>query len=141
MSTSLKAKIFAAASVDAGLTALLGTNPFPLYDTQLPQGARFPAIVSQMISNPRDYAFTGILPTGWTRMQYRVYGTGNDSQNADAVVNAMQDFFGSLNLTGIPGNVAYPNFIEGDRDFGKADTQPLTYMRIVDVRIFSNSTL
>ncbi len=145
MPSSLKAKLFAAASLNAGLVALLGSgSPLVMrwFDQQLPQSyATFPAVVVQQIANPSDYAVTGRLPTSWSRMQFTVYGSGADSENANAVVVALAGFLDTFNSIGITGLVAYPNLIVGDRDFGVANTQPLTYVRVIDARIFSNSNL
>lgn len=142
--TSIKAKLFTAAAANAGLVALLASGSpafFRWFDTQLPQGSVFPAVVIQAISNPRDYAVTGKLPTSWQRIQFTVYGTGNDSQNAEAVVNAIEAFLNDFNGIGVSNLVTYPNLIVNDRDAGVADTQPLTYVRVLDVRIFSNDLL
>ncbi len=138
---SLKARIYAAASVDAGLIALLGSAPFRLWDQQLQQGSGFPAVVMEMVSNPREYVASGTLPTGWTRMQFRVYGSGNNSENANDVVDALDAFLRTLNLTGLPNSPAFPNLIVGDHDFGIASTQPFTYMRLLDVKLFVNDQL
>lgn len=142
MASSLKSKLFAAAVLDAGLFALLGSAAgFRWYDTQLKQGTTFPAITVREISNPEDYVVTGRLPTSWARYQFTIYGTGNDSENANTVRNALATFLDTFNAIGIAGLVTYPNLIVGDRDGGIAQTQPLTYQRFVDVRIFSNSLL
>lgn len=144
MASSIKAKLFAAASLNAGLAALLATGSpafFRWYDTQLPQGSVFPAVVVQGVSNPRDYAVTGKLPTSWQRIQLTVYGSGNDSENAETVVNAIEAFLDQFNAIGITGLLTYPNLIVGDRDAGVAQTQPMTYVRILDVRVFSNDLL
>jgi hypothetical protein len=140
--TSLKAMIYAAARQDAGLQALLlgGSPPiFNFWDTQLAQGSLFPAVVVNLVSNPRDYATTGRLPTSWARVQFTVYGTGNDSKNADLVVAALIAFLDTFNAaTGSPGAIANPTYVLGDRDGGIAITQPMTYQRFVDARIFWN---
>lgn len=142
MASTLKAKLFSGASSFPALTALLGTNPFRLYDTQLVQKATFPAVVMFMVSNPNTYTLTGRLPTSWVRVQFTVYGTGNDSQNADAVVVALTAFLEQWSATAnVNGLEACPNNIVGDRDGGIANTQPLTYQRFVDVMIFNNDSV
>jgi hypothetical protein len=148
--TSLKAKFFAQASAFPALQALLGTNPFGCWDGQLDQNALaggFAAIVMEQSIRTPMYAFLGQLPTDFTRLQLRIYGAvtgpqqGADSQSCDAVVGALQEFLPTFNATGItlPDGVAYPNRIVGDRDFGIADTQPRTFMRLVDVAVFANN--
>lgn len=149
MPSSLKAKLFAAASQDAGLQALLLSNDSPpvfrWFDQQLPQGyagpGKFPCVVVSTVSNPADYVVTGRMPTSWSRMQFTIYGTGNDSENAGLVVNAIAAFLDTFDGVGKPGLVAYPNNIVGDRDGGIAETKPPTFQRFLDVRIFSNSTI
>jgi hypothetical protein len=142
MSTTLKSRLRTSAAADAGLQALLGTAPFRMYDVQLVQGSAFPAVTYQLISNPRVYALTGRMPTSWVRMQFNIYGSGTDSSNADAVQRALQTFLSTwASGDGVAGRSACPNFIVGDRDFGVAQTQPLTFMRIVDVMIFNNDSL
>jgi hypothetical protein len=137
--TSLKAKIYAGASANAGLQALLGTSPFRWFDQRLEQGTTFPAVVVKVVSNGRSYVGSGLMPTGWSRVQFDVYGSGDDSENAELVVNAISDFLESFDAIGIPGQVAYPSNIVADRDAGVASTQPMTYLRIVDVMMFSNA--
>ena len=103
--TSLKAKIFASASANAGLQALLGTSPFRLYDVQLDQGQAgyYPCVTMMIISNPRAYAHgAGRFATSWARVQFTVFGTGNDSQNASAVVEALLSWLDSFNRPGEP---------------------------------------
>lgn len=135
---TLKDKLFAAASVNTGLLALLGTSPFRWFDIRLPQQATFPAVVVFVVSDPRTYVANGRLSTSDTRVQFTVYGTGNNSENASAVVTALADFFATFNAIGIPGLPVYPNRIVGDREGGVAQTQPLTYQRFVDVMIFND---
>jgi hypothetical protein len=141
--TSLKARLFSAAQADAGLAALLyDGQTFHWYDQRLPQPAQFPAVVAAIASNPATYAVTGKLPTSTTRVQFTVYGTGNDSENANAVVTALQNFLaGFWQGVGIQNLPAYSNIIVADRDFGVAETQPLTYLRIVDAQIFWNDSI
>ncbi len=145
MSTTLKARLYSAAKLDAGLVALLGSGSpmvFRFYDTQLPQSTPFPAVLVQMISNNRTYCVSGRLPTGFSRMQFNVFGTGTDSQEADQVVTALAKFLdGFSGGSGILGASQYSNLIVADRDAGIANTQPLTYQRVVDVQIFSNDNL
>jgi hypothetical protein len=144
MSTSLKARLYFAATQNAGLSALLlsgSPGVFRWFDQQLVQSSGFPAIVVSQVSNPRTYGVSGRLPTSSQRMQFSVYGAGNDSQNADLVVNALTSFLDGFAGGGIAGLSQQSNLIVGDRDFGIANTNPLTYLRVVDVLIFSNDTI
>ena len=138
---TLKAKLYTAASANAGLTALLGTPP-SWFDTQLPQQPSppptFPAVVVYIVSAPKTYVLGGRLSTYFARVQFTIYGTGNDSQNASAVVAALEDFLATFNPIGVSGLPVYPNTIVSDRDGGIAQTQPLTYQRFLDVMIFND---
>ncbi len=138
---TLKAKLYTAASAFPGLTALLGSPP-SWFDVQLPQQPNppptFPAVVVFIVSQPRVYATTGRLSTYFSRVQFTVYGTGNDSQNADAVVEALLDFLKGFNAIGVSNLTAYPNTVVGDRDGGIAQTQPLTYQRFIDAMVFND---
>lgn len=143
---SLKQKLFAAALLNPALVYLLGSgSPLLLrwYDQQLPQyNATFPAIVVSQVSDPQTYVGSGRLPASWARMQFTVYGTGTDSQNADAIVQALTAFLDSFAADGVTGRgAACPCNIVSDRDMGIAATQPLTYVRVVDARIYWNGTV
>lgn len=134
---TLKARIWAGASAYAPLVALLGSSPFRMFDQRLPQGVTFPAIVMENVSKPRDYVASGQMPTSFNRMQFRIYGTGNDSENAALVGDTLIAFFATFDGPGT-GSPTQPNYVVGDRDMGIADTDPMTYMRLIDIRIFSN---
>jgi hypothetical protein len=106
---------------------------------QLPQAqATFPAVVANQVSRPRMYVTNGRLSTSFATMQLTVYGSGNDSENASAVVAALEDFFKVFNATAVASAPAFPNRILRDKDGGIAQTQPLTYQRFVDVEIFND---
>jgi hypothetical protein len=142
--TSLKALLFAAAQQNAGLVYYLGGgSPVVLkwYDEQLPQaaGTGFPAVVVRQITNPQMYVTAGRLPTSWARIEFTIFGTGKDSQSADAIARALYSFLDTFNADGITGRPASPNYIVSDKDAGIAITQPLTYQRIIEARIFWNS--
>lgn len=138
MYTQLKAKLFTAASANAGLQALLGSGPFRWFDTQLPQNASFPSVVVFQVSNPKTYNVIGPMATSFARMQFTIYGTGNDSTNADAVAEALFSFLTGFNAAGLETSTGNANYVVNDRDAGIAQTQPLTYMRVIDVQIFNS---
>lgn len=146
MSASLKAKLYADAKNFLPL-ALLLTPPagmFQWFDQQLAQNSNhsYGSVAVQQISNPQDYAVSGRLPTSFSRMQFTVYGVGNDSENADQIVEALTNFLDQwARGSGIDGLSQYSNRVVGDRDMGIAETNPLTYMRIVDVMILNNSNV
>lgn len=138
---TLKAKLFSAASATPALQALLGASPFQWGDQQLVQSwnlATFGAVVVTEISAPRVYSTAGRLATYEAHLQLTVYGTGADSENASAIVSALEDFFATFNAIGVPNLPVYPNRITGDRDGGIADTQPLTFQRFVDVYVWND---
>jgi hypothetical protein len=138
--SQLKVKLYSAASVNAGLQALLGTSPFNWYDEQLPQNVAeaFPAITVLIVSDPRRYVMTGRLATSWSRVQFTIYGAGSDSANADAVAEALANFLDGFNAAGKSGLPANANYIVGDRDGGIAQTDPITYLRLIDALVYNN---
>lgn len=140
MPTPLKTKLFSAAAAYAPLQALLGTSPFR-WSEQLVQGTAFPAVIVFIVSNPRVYAVTGRMASSWVRVQFTIFGGGNDSTNADAVAQALLSFLDSTNFAGLPAYPANPNTVVGDRDGGIAATQPATYQRMIDAMIFNNELL
>lgn len=147
MATSLKARLFTAASADAGLQALLlNGSIFQWFDSQLPQTANITtksAVAVFLVSNPRDYVTSGRMVTSFSRVQFTIFGHGNDSSNADAVVAALLSFLDGFNASQASGTspgYATPNYVVGNRDSGFVETDPMTYQRIVDVRIFSNDS-
>jgi hypothetical protein len=132
---SLKAKLFASASVNAGLQAfLLNGSVFQWGDVQLAQAwdlTNHSAVAVFQVSKPKDYTANGPMYTAWVRMQFTIYGHGNDSQNAEAVAEAL--FAWLLSITTLTLGQTPNNYVVGDKDAGIAATQPLTYMRIIDV--------
>ncbi len=137
MATSIKERLYAAASVDAGLLALLG-NPIQWGDIQAKQNwdlTTKSAVTVQLISNPSNYQLPGRMLSSTCRMQFTIFGHGSNSQNAEAVAVALYNFFGNLAGNGL-GVLGIPN----DRDGGIADTQPLTYMRMIDCFLFNDES-
>lgn len=144
MSTPLKDRIRSAAILTPALTALLGTNPFRWYDTQLRQGSLFPAVVVQFISTPgNSYSLTGRMQNSQTRVQYTIWGQNTSTGVAQvaAVEDALATFWDSLNLIGIPGLVQYPNYIVAARDGFVAAPQPGNMLRLIDVMMTNNDSL
>ncbi len=140
---SLKAKLFTSASADAGLRGLLLNGPtFQWGDVQLPQQwdlANHSAVTVFLVSNPKDYTAAGPMFTSWTRVQFTIFGHGNDSENANAVADALFAWLrtiATLTLDGTPNN-----YVVADRDFGIAHTQPLTYQRIIDVQMLVDESI
>ena len=141
MSTSLKARIRTAAAAYPGLAALLGTAPFRWYDNTLIQGSALPAVVVQVISGSPTYVVTGRLHTGWSRIQFSIWGSGSNSSNATDVETQLLAFLDQLNLIGIPGLAQYPCQVVLQRDLLYPKTQPPLFLRQLDAMIFSNDSL
>lgn len=142
----MKDRIRAAALATPALAAILGTSPFRWFDRQLVQGTAFPAVQVQIVSDPSDYCYTGQLPTSQSRYQFTLSAL-NKALGADGVPGlvaleaAMNTFFNSLDLIGIPGLVQYPNRIVAARDGFKAAPSPGITQRILDVMIFANNQI
>src|ERR1700722_8531975 len=143
---SLKAKLYASASANAGLQALLG-NPIQWGDVQLPiqwNLATLSAVTVFQVSGPKDYTSAGPMYTGWRRIQFTIFGCGNndgtaDSENANNVAEAL--FAWLLSITTLTLDETPNNYVVGDRDFGIAETQPLTYQRVIDVMMFVDGSI
>ena len=138
--SSLKANLRAQAALFPGLTALLGTAPLRWYDERLNQGSALPAVVVTVVSDPPTYVATGRLRTGWSRVQFLIWGATPGSDSAFAVETQLLLFFDQLNLIGIPGLTQYPNYVVLRRDSMYPQTDPPIYQRIVDAMMFSNSS-
>ena len=138
---SLKSSIRSAAASFPGLTTLLGTSPFRWYDERRLQGSVLPAVAVQIISGSPTYTVAGRLPTGWTRVQFTISGSGADSSNAMLVETQLLLFFDQLNLIGISGLTQYPAFVLLQKDAMEPQTEPPIFQRIVDANIFSNSKI
>lgn len=143
--TALEARIRSAAAAYAPLLALLGTGS-PLYfrwfDTQLPQGSTFPAVVAQIIADSPEYCANARMNTGYARIQFTVWG-GQQSAGeaaANSVRDAMMTFFDALNLIGISGLSIYPNIVIADRRGIFPQTDGPIYQRVLDVNVFSNDS-
>ena len=138
---SLKQKLFTAAKLDQGLGALLLNGQVMQWaDIQIPQSWNLTsksAVAAQLISDPTAYVAAGPLATSWSRVQFTIFGYGNDSTQADAVAAALFAFMGSFNAGAIGGQAA--NYKVGDRDAGLTQTQPVTYQRIVDYFIWNDA--
>jgi hypothetical protein len=146
MSYGLKSRIRNAALQDAALLGLLGTvSPATLrwYDMQLLQGATFPAMVVQVISDPKVYANAGRLRTSFARVQFTAWAdqTAGGASALGLIEQAMQTFLDGLNLVGIPGMVQYSNQIVGKRDGFYAQTQPAKFWLVLDVKMFWNDSI
>lgn len=136
---TLKAALYSAAKLNAGLQALLGPLPaFRWQDMQLIQSAApiKPTVTVRQISNPKTYSLNSVLSTGWIRMQFNCFGSGSDSQNADAIAEALFSFMATFDALGIPGSPSRPNYVVGDRDGLFAQTQPGVPLRIIDYLMF-----
>lgn len=140
MASTLEVKLITAIAAYAPLNTLLSTR---VYDTQLAQGSAFPALVIQLISNPREYVFTNRLATSWARVQFTVWGgqfaAGN--QAADQVRAALLTFLDQFNAEGVPGLTLYPCRVVGDRRGAFTQEDTLVFQRLVDAMIFNNELL
>lgn len=144
MATPLNERVRSAAAFDAGLQALLGTNPFRFWFDQLRQGSAFPAVVMQQISSQTDYTAEHRLATGWSRQQFMIWGGENlaGEQARQAVAAALKTFFDSWSGgTGETGKSLYPNEVLNERDFVFFQKSTPIYQRVMDVRIFSDERL
>jgi hypothetical protein len=146
MSLGLKARIRNAALADVTLLGLLGTvSPASLrwFDTQLLQGAAFPAVVVMVVSNPETTTNQGALPTTFARVQYTIWcdDTSAGATQMVSIINGLYAFFKTLNLIGMEGLTQYPNRVVLERDGLYAQTQPPKLQHTMDVMQFWNNTI
>jgi len=144
MTTPLKHKIRTAAAADAGLSGLLGTNPFRWYNMQLLQGSGFPAMVVQIISTIPKYGYTMRAQNPVeNRVQFNIWGGPGESgcQAAYDVENALKTFLDTFNAIGTPNLALYPNKITLERDGFFIQTDTGIYQRLLDVMIWDNQLL
>lgn len=143
--TSLKANLYAAAKLNAGLQTLLGPLPaFRWQDIQLipaPGVAIKPTITVQQISNPQSYSVNARLSTSFVRMQFNCFGAGADSESANAVANALFSFMATFDALGLPSSPSRPNYVIGDRDILYAQTQPAVFMRVIDFSMYVDDSI
>ena len=141
---SLKAKLCAAAKLNAGLQALLGPLPaFRWQDVQLiPTGQTIkPTVAVQQISNPKSYSVNAVLTTSFVRMQFNCFGSGADSESANSLANALFSFMETFDALGLPASPSRPNYVVGDRDILFTETQPAVFMRVIDYQIFVDDSV
>ena len=144
MSTPLAERMRTDAAAYPALQALLGTTPFRWFADQLPQGTAFPAVVVTDISGSPTYVVTGRLHTGWSRMQFLIWG-GQKATGATARTNVEAALLSFLDQweggIGIPNLSQYPNLVVLQRNSVYTQTDGPIYQKIVDAMIFSNSSL
>lgn len=138
MATSIEAKLYAAAQLNAGLLALLGGAPpnFRWSDTQEVPGSAYPAVVVHKISNPKLYSFggptaSGRNPISRVRVQFTIWEgfTPDATAAVEQAICAFLDTF-SATPTGYPDNQVV-NVTDGLY----AETQPGVYQTMIDVMI------
>jgi len=107
-----------------------------LYDEQLAQGSTLPAVVVQIISESPTYVTTGRLHTGWSRIQFTIWGSRFQFFERDGRRNQLLAFLDQLNLIGIPGLAQYPCQVSCNGMHFYPKTQPPIFQRLVDAAIF-----
>jgi hypothetical protein len=135
--TPLKDKMRAAAASYSPLTTILGASPMRWWNVQLRQGATFPAVVVQIISDAPTYAFRGPLPTSFVRVQFTCWDT--DPERLETLDKAIQGFIAQYNGAGLGANApSQSNYVMNRLDGMFPQTQPPQYQRVIDSKIFDN---
>ena len=137
MASTLIVKILSGISGYNPLTGMLGSPP-RVYPLQLPQGAEFPAMTMQVVSNGRTYSVNNRLSPSQARVQFNIFGASPGGENARAVESALCSFLDQFNAIGVSGLQQYPNRVVNSREFGIAATSPETFQIIVDAFIFDS---
>ena len=142
MATTLEAKLQTAIQAYSALTSLLATRPdgkSAVYDMQEYQGSSFPAMTILVVSAVDQYSTTAVLITARYRVQFTVWDT--DPQRARSVEAALRQFLTTFNAYNAGDfNARARNEVVNRRQSGQAQTQPITYWRIVDAFIWNNET-
>jgi hypothetical protein len=150
---SVEQKIRTAAAANSTLLLMLRTNaqgrgpdtsaPFRWYTDGLLQGSLYPAVVTQLISNPRAYSQDGQMPTSWARVQFTIWG-GPYTAGAQAredVGQALGAFFATLDLSSRPAGLVQPNFIDLERNAAYPQKDGLLYQKVMDLMVFVDDSL
>jgi hypothetical protein len=133
-STPIEVKLFAGASANPGLIALLGSAPFRWYSTQLTAGSAYPAIVAHQVSGPTLYTLGGRNPMSKPRVQFTIW-EGYTPDTGNSVLSALRAFMDGFDAAG----TGYPNNqIANLTDGLYAETQPGVYQTIIDYYIWNN---
>lgn len=133
--STLIVKLVSGAQSFAPLTALIGSR---ISSYPLAQGSQFPAIILQVIANPRSYTVNQRLATSFSRVQATIFGLAPGGENARAVESAWIQFLDQFNGDGITGRSISPNRVVMSREFGIAQTAPLTFQIVNDALIRDN---
>jgi|GEM_PF-3848315 len=143
MSTTLEAKLQTAMQAYTPLTSLLATRSdggAAIFDMQELPGSAFPAITILVVSAIDQYSTAGLLITAEYRVQFTVWAT--DPQVARAVEQAIREFLTTFNAYNAGDNSPIQrNQVINRQQRGQAQTQPVTFWRIVDAKIWNNELL
>ena len=143
MSTTLEAKLQTALQAYTPVTSLLAVRSdgkAAIFDMQEYQGTAFPAMTIVVVSALDQYSTTAVLITARYRVQFTIWAT--DAQTARAVEQTLRTFLTTFNAYN-SGDTSpiQRNQVVNRRQGGQAQTQPVTFWRIVDAMIWNNETL
>jgi hypothetical protein len=142
---SLEERIRTAAANYAPLATLVGSgSPLQLrwYDKQWPQGSAFPGVTVLLVTNPQSYVFGGRLPTGWALVQFTIWGGpfAAGAASAESVAQALMNFLDQLDLVGNGRSIQQNHQVIGDRGAMFVNADNAIYQRVIEARMFSDST-
>lgn len=141
MSTSIEAKLFAAASADPTLQGLLGSNPFRWFNTQLAKGTEQPffppplSVTIMVISDVPLYANVVRNMNSKARVQFTLW-EGPQPDTSDTLLNAIRNFLDNLCFT---SGTTFTQIINVRRGY-IAQTQTGVFQKIVDAYIWNDDT-
>jgi len=140
MPTTIEQKIITAASANAGLQNLLGTNPFRMYDTQEVVGSPFPTTTLMTVSDTKSYTAEGRNNLARYRVQFTIWGGqfAAGAAQAAAVRDALMAFLDGFSAVR-NGQVATQVVLERRGLFPLTDGP--TWQRILDAMIYSDDSL
>ncbi len=144
MATSLETKLQTALQAATSITSLLASRSdgkAAIYDMQEVPGSAFPAITVLVVSIVNEYSTTVRLVNALCRVQFTIWDT--NPERARTVETALVAFLDSFNAYDAvnAAKPRQPNWVAMRRQGGNAQTQPVTYWRIVDAFIWNNESL
>ena len=143
MSTTLEAKLQTALQAYTAITSLLATRSdgkAAIYDMQENAGSALPAMALFVVSVVDQYSTTQLLITALYRVQFTIWA--NNPETARAVEQALRAFISVFNAYNAgDASPVQRNRVVNRHQSGQAQTQPITWWRIVDAFIWNNETI
>jgi hypothetical protein len=143
MATTLEVKLQTALQAYTAITSLLATRSdgkAAIYDMQENPGSALPAMALFVVSAVDQYSTTQLLITALYRVQFTIWA--NDPEVARSVERALRAFVSTFNAYNSgDNNPRQRNWCVNRHQSGQAQTQPITWWRIIDAFFWNNETI